>query len=221
MKVKDDINYIFDLQKIEMNLAKKLVFNKVYFEMEDNQFYIKDFLFKYELFHNFPRILSDIKKILPQEPIPADKMLMTLAMFQPSNSLLILNNSLNSIDLFELIFHFEIILCFIKELSIKNNNILILNFINQWLKLESYNITFIEGFSLKHIIVFYELIEEQIANSIIHNIDEKFKIPLTQQMKDSINNIMNYYDTENQNQQLISAKAFAFALKRFIYRKIN
>ncbi|CAB5385552.1 unnamed protein product [Rhizophagus irregularis] len=218
MKVKDDINYIFDLQKIEMNLAKKLVFNKVYFEMEDNQFYIKDFLFKYELFYNSPRILSDIKKILPQEPIPADKMLMTLAMFQPSNSLLILNNSLNSIDLFELIFHFEIILCFIKELSIKNNNILILNFINQWLKLESYNITFIEGFSLKHIIVFYELIEEQIANSIIHNIDEKFKIPLTQQMKDSINDIMNYYDTENQNQQLISAKAFAFALKRFIYR---
>ncbi|CAB4443214.1 unnamed protein product [Rhizophagus irregularis] len=218
MKVKDDINYIFDLQKIEMNLAKKLVFNKVYFEMEDNQFYIKDFLFKYELFHNSPRILSDIKKILPQEPIPADKMLMTLAMFQPSNSLLILNNSLNSIDLFELIFHFEIILCFIKELSIKNNNILILNFINQWLKLESYNITFIEGFSLKHIVVFYELIEEQIANSTIHSVDEKFKIPLTQQMKDSINEIMNYYDTENQSQQLISAKAFAFALKRFIYR---
>ncbi|RGB32756.1 hypothetical protein C1646_762515 [Rhizophagus diaphanus] len=118
--------------------------------------------------------------ILPQEPIPADKMLMILAMFQPSNSLLILNNSLNSIDLFELINHFEIILCFIKELSIKNNNILILNFINQWLKLESYNITFIEGFSLKHIVVFYELIEEQIANSTIHSIDEKFKIPLTQ-----------------------------------------
>jgi hypothetical protein len=213
----DEIDFIFDLQKIEMKLAKKLVYNKVYFEMEDNQFYIKDFSFKYELFHNFPRILFDIKKVLPQEPIPADKMLMILAMFQPSNSLLILNNSLNSIDLSELLFHFEIILCFIKELSIKDNNILILDFVNQWLKLESYNITFIEGFSLKHIVVFYELIEEQVANSIIHNIDEKFKIPLTQQMKDSINNVMNY-NIENQNQQFIPAKAFAFALKRFIYR---
>ncbi|GBC04618.1 hypothetical protein RclHR1_05780009 [Rhizophagus clarus] len=219
MEVNDDrTNFIFDLQKIEMKLAKKLILNKVCFEMEDNQFYIKDFSFKYELFHNFPRILFDIKKILPQEPIPADKMLMTLAMFQPSNSLLILNNSLGSIDLSELLFHLEIILCFIKELSIKNNNIPILDFVNHWLKLESYNIKFIEGFSLKHIVVFYELIEEQVANSIIHDIDEKFKIPLTQQTKDLINNIMNYYDTENQNQQLIPAKVFAFALKRFIYR---
>jgi len=37
-------------------------------------------------------------------------------------------------------------------------------------------------------------------------------------MKDSINNVMDYCDLENQNQQLISAKAFVLALKRFIYR---
>ncbi|PKY30568.1 hypothetical protein RhiirB3_447719, partial [Rhizophagus irregularis] len=73
-------------------------------------------------------------------------------------------------------------------------------------------------FSLKHIISFYELIEEQVANSIIDKIDEKFKTPLTQQMKDSIKNIIDYDDSENQNQQRIPAKAFAFALKRFIYR---
>ncbi|PKK62707.1 hypothetical protein RhiirC2_870063 [Rhizophagus irregularis] len=84
-----------------------------------------------------------------------------------------------------------------------------------------YDITYadiLKEFSLKHIISFYELIEEQVANSIIDKIDEKFKTPLTQQMKDSIKNIIDYDDSENQNQQRIPAKAFAFALKRFIYR---
>ncbi|GES73776.1 hypothetical protein GLOIN_2v432849 [Rhizophagus clarus] len=216
--IKENTVFIFDLQKIEMELVKKLVYNKVYFEMEDNQFYLKNFPFKYELFHNSPRIIFDIKNILPQEPILADKMLIISAMFQQS---IILNSSSNSNKLSELLLLLEIILCFVKELSIKNNNILILDLINQWLKLARYNITSINifnEFSLKHIIAFYELIEEQVANTLIHNIDDKFKSPLTQQIKDSINNILDYYDLEDQNRQLISAKAFVLALKRFIYR---
>ncbi|CAB4494045.1 unnamed protein product [Rhizophagus irregularis] len=160
----------------------------------------------------------EIKKILPQEPISEEKRLIILALLDPSKSLY---NSSNSIDLPEVISLFETILCFIKELSIKHNNILILDLIDQWLKLMRYDITYadiLKEFSLKHIISFYELIEEQVANSIIDKIDEKFKTPLTQQMKDSIKNIIDYDDSENQNQQRIPAKAFAFALKRFIYR---
>ncbi|UZO24840.1 uncharacterized protein OCT59_017134 [Rhizophagus irregularis] len=218
LEIEDDKNLIFDLQKIEMKLAKKLIHNKVYFEMEDNQFYLKNFSFKHELFYYSPRILFEIKKILPQEPISEEKRLIILALLDPSKSLY---NSSNSIDLPEVISLFETILCFIKELSIKHNNILILDLIDQWLKLMRYDITYadiLKEFSLKHIISFYELIEEQVANSIIDKIDEKFKTPLTQQMKDSIKNIIDYDDSENQNQQRIPAKAFAFALKRFIYR---
>ncbi|PKY36118.1 hypothetical protein RhiirB3_458069, partial [Rhizophagus irregularis] len=158
---KDDTNLIFDLQKIEMKLAKKLIHNKVYFEMEDNQFYLKNFSFKHELFYYSPRILFEIKKILPQEPISEEKRLIILALLDPSKSLY---NSSNSIDLPEVISLFETILCFIKELSIKHNNILILDLIDQWLKLMRYDITYadiLKEFSLKHIISFYELIEEQ------------------------------------------------------------
>ncbi|PKY33175.1 hypothetical protein RhiirB3_494069 [Rhizophagus irregularis] len=218
LDIKKDVEFIFDLQKIEMKLAKKLVFNKVYFEMENNQFYLKNFSFKHELFHNSPRMLFDVKKILSQESILADKMLIISAMLQQS---IILNSSSNSINLSELLLLCEIILCFIKELLIRNNNILILDLVNQWLKLARYNITYTDifkEFSLKHIIAFYELIEEQVANSVIHDIDEKLKISLTQQIMDSINNIIDYDDSENQNQQLIPAKAFVLALKRFIYR---
>jgi hypothetical protein len=217
--IKGNISFIFDLQKIEMKLAKKLALDKVHFKMENNQLYLKNFSFKYELFYNCPRILFDIKNVLPQVPISGDKMLMILTMFQQSNTSLILNSSTNLINLSELLFILEVMLCFIRELSIQNNNILILDFVDQWLKLARYNITSIDilkNFSLKHIIALYELTEEQVANSIIHNIDDKFKIPLMQQMKDSISKIVSY--SSNQNQQLIPAKVLALALKRFIYR---
>ncbi|CAG8675212.1 15999_t:CDS:2, partial [Rhizophagus irregularis] len=218
MGIKGNVNFIFDLQKIEMKLARKLVIDKVYFKMENNQFYLKNFSFKYELFHNSPKILFDIKKVLQQVPIPGDKILMILTFFQQSNSSIILNSSTNLVNLSDLLFLFEIMLCFIKELSIQNNNMLILDFVDQWLKLARYNIASIDilkEFSLKHIIAYYVLIEEQVANSIIHNIDDKFKIQLVQQMKDSINKAVSY---NSQNQQLIPARALVLALKRFIYR---
>jgi hypothetical protein len=75
LNIEKNISFIFDLQKIEKKLAKKLVFNKTYFEMENNQFYFRSFSFKHELFYNSPRIIYDVKKILPQEPISVDKML--------------------------------------------------------------------------------------------------------------------------------------------------
>ncbi|GBC14826.2 hypothetical protein GLOIN_2v432849 [Rhizophagus irregularis DAOM 181602=DAOM 197198] len=216
LNIEDNVDFIFDLQKIEIKLARKLILYKIYFEMENNQFYLKNFSFMHELFHNSSSILFNIKRFLPQEPILADKMKIVSSMFQKS---IILNNPSNSINLSELLLLFEIILCFVKELSIKNNNILILNLVNQWLKLARYNVTYTDifkEFSLKHIIAFYELIEEHVANSVICDIDDKFKIPLTQYIMDSINNIIDYHNSENQ--QLIPAKAFVLALKRFIYR---
>ncbi|RGB33408.1 hypothetical protein C1646_816080 [Rhizophagus diaphanus] len=201
--IKGNANFIFDLQKIEMKLARKLVLDKVYFKTENNQLYLKNFSFKYELFHNSPKILFDIKKVLPQVPIPGDKILMILTFFQQSNSSIILNSSTNLVNLSDLLFLFEIMLCFIKELSIQDNNMLILDFVDQWLKLARYNIVSIDilkEFSLKHIIAYYVLIEEQVANSIIHNIGDKFKIPLMQQMKDSINKfLLVNSNIENQN----------------------
>src|SRR5438105_259956 len=68
-----EAEFTFDLQQIEIILVKKLVSGKDYFKKEDNRFYFKDFSFKHEIFHNSPRILFDIKQVLPQEPIPMDK----------------------------------------------------------------------------------------------------------------------------------------------------
>ncbi|CAB5202109.1 unnamed protein product [Rhizophagus irregularis] len=201
-----------------MLLIKELVNNKVHFErLEENQFYLKNFTFKNELFYNSPRILFDVKKSLPQEPI-VEKTTLVLTMFQPILTL----NPGNSIDLFELLSIFDIILSFIKELSISHSDMLIMDFVNQWLKLAKLDTSkykIFSDFSLKHIVELYELIEEQnVNNSIIHNINDKFKVTLSQQMKKSINNFIDYFD---QDDDLIPATEFLLALKRFIYRFLS
>ncbi|GBB99412.1 hypothetical protein RclHR1_03510006 [Rhizophagus clarus] len=205
----DEISFDFDLQQVEMLLMKELVNNKVYFKQGNNN----EFSFRHEIFYNSPRIFFDIRKVLQQEPIKTDKIKLFLAALQRSNSFIS-----------ELLLFFEIILSFIKKLAIDNNEMLIKDFIQQWLKLSRYNIELTEiceefsEFSLKHIIELYELIEEHDANSIeaiMYKIGDKFKIPLEEHMKESINDCIDYY---NQSELLISAEAFALALKRFIYR---
>src|SRR4051794_5205657 len=89
--------------------------------MEENQLYLKSFSYKHELFHKSSSIFFEIKQILPQESISEDKRLLILAMLQTSNSSSISNSLINLINLSELLFLFEKILWFIKELSIKNN----------------------------------------------------------------------------------------------------
>ncbi|CAG8451704.1 2343_t:CDS:2, partial [Funneliformis mosseae] len=58
-KMEKNTYFIFDLQKIEKKLVKKLVYNKVHFETEDDDFYLKNFSFKHELFHKSSRMLFD------------------------------------------------------------------------------------------------------------------------------------------------------------------
>jgi hypothetical protein len=216
-ELKEETKIFFDLQRIETILIKELIFNKVHFEkLEENQFYLKTFSFKNELFYNSPRILFDVKKLLTQEPI-MENMTVVLTMIRPILSL----NPDNSIDLSELLSLFEIILSFIKELSISHSDMSIIDFVNQWLKLakldtEKYKI--FRDFSLKYIVELYELTEEQNVNSMIHDIDDKFKVILTQQMKKSINNFIDYYD---QDDELIPATTFILAIKRFIYRFLS
>jgi hypothetical protein len=214
---KDEMSFYFDLQQIEMILMNELVINKVYFKKGDNQFYLKYFSFKHEIFHNSPRIFFNIRNVLQQEPIQTDKIkLFSVALKHDSNSFIS-----------QLLLFFEIFICFIKELAINNNEILIEDFIEQWLRLSRYNMMLTDiceefsEFSLKHIIELYELIEEQDTNlfdTVICNIGDKFMIPLEEQMKESINNCIDYY---NQSESLISAKSFALALKRFICRFLS
>src|SRR5581483_11278437 len=65
---------VYDLAKIELELANILAFGKVYIETQpESELYLENFPYHMELFQGYKRILSDIKKLIPQEPIPNER----------------------------------------------------------------------------------------------------------------------------------------------------
>ncbi len=180
---------VYDLTKIELELANHLVFEKVHIETQpESQLYLEIFPYHMELFQGCMRILSDIKNLIPQEPIPIDKM--NLLGASGGSTLDNVEGILSSL---------EILLCFVKRAAVGDGEKSIEKYVKQWMKLSS----LIEhaGFSkflnidlrLKHLVALYEYFEEQVANLKIRYIHEKYKASL-------------------------SEEAFAISLKRFMLR---
>uniref|UniRef100_U9UXQ3 RZ-type domain-containing protein n=1 Tax=Rhizophagus irregularis (strain DAOM 181602 / DAOM 197198 / MUCL 43194) TaxID=747089 RepID=U9UXQ3_RHIID len=209
---------VYDLTKIEAELANILVFEKVYIEtLPDSQLYLEPFPYHMELFQGCMRILSDIKNLIAQEPIPIEKMnLLGVSSLHYASKLNLDNAS-------ELLSSLEILLCFVKRTAAGDGEKSIKEFVLQWMKLSS--LYEHRGFSkildtdlqLKHLVSLYELVEEQVADIKIKYIHEKYKEKLSADMETAI---MKSLDLEQQTttKKVIPAEAFALALKRFMLR---
>ena len=73
------------------------------------------------------------------------------------------------------------------------------------------------GLCLKHLIDLYELVKEQVANSMINHIEDKFKIELAEEVKGEIDSVVEF-ERFSTNKERIPAEIFVIALKRFNLR---
>ncbi|KAF0550843.1 e3 ubiquitin-protein ligase [Gigaspora margarita] len=65
------LDVTYDLQKIEVELARQLLFEKVYIDtVDETSFYLPPFSYHMELIQVSPHILGDIRDLIPQEQIP-------------------------------------------------------------------------------------------------------------------------------------------------------
>ncbi|RIB04310.1 hypothetical protein C2G38_2222712 [Gigaspora rosea] len=217
LEIRHGEEVIYDLQKIEQELAQLLISDKVFIEENsEDRLYMEQFPYHMELLHDGSRILNEIKGLIAQEPIPTDK----ISLILDSTNQLGKNQ--------ELLQSMEILLCFIKRISTKSGETLIKDFIDQWIQLS--NSIEINNFRsilnvelrLKHIVALYELIEDQVANIGISYINDKFKELLDEIMKkeilDSINIDQQQIIIDNSQQTQIPAEAFVIALKRYMQR---
>ncbi|GES94790.1 hypothetical protein GLOIN_2v1577211 [Rhizophagus clarus] len=207
----EDIMY--DLAKIEAELANILLFEKGRIVTQPNsQLYLEPFPYHMELFQECMRILSDIKNLITQESIPIEK-------------INLLEHTLDNAP--EILSSLEFLLCFVKRTVINDKDISIKDYISQWLKLSS--LSRHEGFSkilnidlrLKHLVALYEFVEQQVANVKIKYIHEKYKAPLSADMKTAILESINIKQQKTTAGWLIPADAFALALKRFMFRFLS
>ncbi|CAG8629049.1 8760_t:CDS:2 [Rhizophagus irregularis] len=127
-------------------------------------------------------------------------------------------------DASEILSSLEILLCFVKRTAVGDGDKSIKEYISQWMKLSS--LSEHAGFSrilnvdlrLKHLVALYEFVEDQVANIKIKYIHEKYRAPLSPDMKTAINKSVDFEQQTTKKEQLIPAEAFALALKRFMLR---
>ncbi|CAG8642652.1 4079_t:CDS:2, partial [Dentiscutata heterogama] len=214
----DDVT--FDLQKIEFELARQLVFGKVYIDtIEESQLYMEPFNFHLELFKGYMRILSDIKTLIPQKSISSYTManIINLSTVSSSTKTSTTMDSLESMSYdsaSKLLSCLEILLCFVKRKLISDSESLISDFVRQWAKLSVLvdnelfmNILKVD-LRLKHVVALYELIEEQVANRVIIYVDDKYAESLTSDLEKEISdaldfNIIDDMDFEENSLQLM------------------
>ncbi|PKC14796.1 hypothetical protein RhiirA5_495093 [Rhizophagus irregularis] len=215
---------VYDLTKIEAELANILVFEKVHIDTQpESQLYLEPYPYHMELFQGCMRILSDIKNLITQEPISNEK----LSLLGAGNSFM-LHPQYASESIFdnasEILSSLEILLCFIKRTAVGDGEKSIKDYILQWIKLSSLYEN--AGFSkildidlrLKHLVSLYELVEEQVANVKIKYIHDKYKIPLSADMEATILQSVDFENQTTTMEGIIPAEAFALALKRFMLR---
>jgi hypothetical protein len=216
----DDI--VYDLAKIEAELANILVFEKVHIETPaeskaESQLYLEPFSYHMELFQGCMRILSDIKNLITQEPIPIEKMSLLGVSRISMHSEPVLD------DASEILSQLEILLCFVKRTAVGDGEKSIKDYILQWMKLSSLNEH--AGFSrilkidlrLKHLVALYEFVEEQVADLKIRYIHDKYRAPISTDMETAILQSVDF-EQQTTTKELIPAEAFALALKRFMLR---
>uniref|UniRef100_U9UDW4 Uncharacterized protein n=1 Tax=Rhizophagus irregularis (strain DAOM 181602 / DAOM 197198 / MUCL 43194) TaxID=747089 RepID=U9UDW4_RHIID len=213
---------IYDLTKIEAELANILVFEKVHIETQpESQLYLEPFPYHMELFQGCMRILSDIKNLITQEPIPADKMNLLGVTGISSSFMFPQESTLDNAS--EILSSLEILLCFVKRTAVRDKDISIKDYISKWVKLSSLSTH--EGFArflnidlrLKHLVALYEFVEEQVANLKIKYIHDKYKAQLSTEMRNAIIKSVDF-EQQTTTKEMISAEAFALALKRFMLR---
>ncbi|RIB31019.1 hypothetical protein C2G38_2026412 [Gigaspora rosea] len=132
------------------------------------------------MFNESMTILRDIKNLVTQELIPDDKK----SIFTGSSGMNSFNDNVEGTLTLEnpneLLSTLKMILCFLKYTSGGDYNMLITEYITQWMKLSvlkennsSYKLLLKAGLQLKHVVALYELIEEQVADVVNNYIPTK------------------------------------------------
>ncbi|CAJ0906429.1 11180_t:CDS:2 [Entrophospora sp. SA101] len=234
----DDV--IYDLKKIELELAYWLGFDKAYIEtVQDSQLYLEPFSYHMELFQGYSRILSDIKNIIPQEPIPTEKLSLIRGEVGNINNNIFVSspqytNNYSLDDANNILSSLEVLLCFIKHNAIGQEDMLIQDYVKQWMKLSllmmkpAFANLLNADLSLKHIVALYEFVEEQVANRVIEYIDDVYKEGLTLEQENEIVAVVDFTNNQQkstltikQKAKKIPADALIVALKRFTLRFLS
>ncbi|CAG8734289.1 13006_t:CDS:2, partial [Racocetra persica] len=143
----------YDLSKIEAELAFELVHDKAFIVPNEQKSYMESFVYHKEIFQGSMTLLSEIKELINQEPIPDDKKALFAGTYSSINRSFVKgdygeNSAFAATFSFEnpkdLLSTLEMILCFLKRTSGGDGNTLITDYIENWMKSHYFRLQVLE-----------------------------------------------------------------------------
>ncbi|XP_028395861.1 uncharacterized protein LOC114519890 [Dendronephthya gigantea] len=201
---------IYDLERIEMELAVEIASGKCYLRGALNKF-----IFAKELFHSCGPLLTEIRPIMsPTVPEEVRKGLSNL-------------KERKSKEAQELLQHIEVLIYLLKQ-KFRNfdENMSLEELIEKWAsvlqdghRFSPFPVNLLpepqSSIKIKHIAALYEAVEDMLTDGVINGLADKFRKGLTEEMKVTVTTMIRKDIEQLKPQNLLKA------LRRFVFRYLS
>ena len=197
---------LYDFERIEMKLAKEILFGKCYLTETLNKF-----IFANELFHSCGPLLAEVRSLVTQSPSLPDKVLKGVSALKERRIK----------DARDLLHHIEVLIFLIVQ-KLKNPNVdmTLEVFIQQLPMLASpFPVTLLpeprSSLKIKHIAALYEALEDVLADGAIEGLADKFRDELPSYLKRTVSDMLEKDIEQLKPQNILKA------LRRFVFRYLS
>ena len=197
---------LYDFERIEMKLAKEIVFGKCYLTGTLNKF-----IFANELFHSCGPLLTEMRSLVIQSPSLPDEVLKGVSALKEWRIK----------DAHDLLQHIEVLIfLIIQKLNNPNEDMTLEVFIEQLPMLPSpFPVALLpeprSSLKIKHIAALYEALEDVLADGAIEGLADKFRDELPSYLKRIVSDMLEKDIEQLKPQNILKA------LRRFVFRYLS
>ena len=200
----------YDIGRIEKELAVRFLLEKSYLSTKDG---LREFMFARELFHACKGILDELERIVPQQPLTLDAQVGLRSLKE---------RSLKGVQ--DLLEHMEIVLCLLKKHQFGEPSEPLIDFTDRWLADSRPFPTSLlpeprKAVLLKHVVSFYEFLEDMLADSSTEGIHDMYRKELPSDIRDRMTNFASNNCTAGSDH--IPLASVTTSLRRFIFRYLS
>jgi hypothetical protein len=196
----------YDFERMEIELATEIAFEKCYLTGTLNKF-----IFAKELFHSCGPLLTEIRSLMTQSGSLPDEVRIGLSNLKERRTK----------ETQDLLQHMEVLIYLLRKLKHFNVDMTLEELAEKWSEMlpSPFPVKLLpeprSSIKIKHVAVLYEALEDVLADGAIDGLDDKFRDRLPGDMKETISAMV-----DKEIDQL-KPQNFLKALRRFVFRYLS
>jgi MoxR-like ATPase len=196
----------YDFERMEIELATEIAFEKCYLTGTLNKF-----IFAKELFHSCGPLLTEIRSLMTQSRSLPDEVRIGLSNLKERRTK----------ETQDLLQHMEVLIYLLRKLKHFNVDMTLEELAEKWSEMlpSPFPVKLLpeprSSIKIKHVAVLYEALEDVLADGAIDGLDDKFREQLPGRIKETISAMV-----DKEIDQL-KPQSFLIALRRFVFRYLS